>query len=119
MLCELSPVLDEASRKLLRKAADMSCVGAESLIEVELDVMSGDYDALFLGVIDPGGDEPSRHLLDGNPQLKIICVSPDGRQAVLQERRLDRRQIENASFDRIFAALRAAYAAESRRACDE
>jgi hypothetical protein len=113
MLCELTPVLAEASRKLLDETADMSCAGAETLAQVEQSVMSRQFDALLLGATDPDAAEPSRQLLDGNPQLKIMCVSPDGRQAVLQERRLDRIRIENVSFDRIFEALRDACAAES------
>jgi hypothetical protein len=64
------------------------------------------FDALLLGAAVPVAAEPCRRLLDANPHLKIVCLVPDGREAVLQERRLDRIHIENASFELILAALR-------------
>jgi hypothetical protein len=112
MLCGLTPVLAEATRKILDDSADMSCAGEKTFHEVERNVSSKEFDALLLGAAEPAAPEPSRHLLDKNPRLKIVCVAPDGRDVVLQERRLDRSRIENVSFDRIFAALRDACAAE-------
>jgi hypothetical protein len=112
MLCELSPVLAEAAQKILVESADMTFVGEEMLRQVEHSVRSRRLDALLLGSASPADPEPSRHLLDENPLLKIVCVAPDGREAVLQERRFDRTRIENVSFDRIISALRVACAAE-------
>jgi hypothetical protein len=112
MLCGLTPVLAEASRKILGESTDMSYAGDESLGRVEQAAKSRQFDALLLGATVPGAAEPSLRLLDANPVLKIVCVSPDGRQAVLQERRLDRIEIANVSFDRIFSALRDACAME-------
>jgi hypothetical protein len=112
MLCELTPVLAEASKTVLEASTDMTCAGDQPLAQVEHDVTSGRFDALLLGATVPAAAEPSRRLLVANPQLKIVCIAPDGREAVLQERRLDRIQIENVSFELIFAALRDSCAAE-------
>lgn len=112
MLCDLTPVLALASRQRLDEAEDLTCVGAETLAELELDLESARFDALLLGASEPHATEPSRHLLDGNPRLKIMCVSPDGRQAVLHERRLERMWIKNVSFDRLFDSIRDACESE-------
>lgn len=112
MLCEMTPILREAARNILDDSPDMTCVGDETLAQVEQRLQSKQFDAMLLGTLAPGADEPGRHLLDINPLLKIVCVSPDGREAVLQERRLDRIRIKNVSFDRILAALREACAPE-------
>ena len=115
MLCELTPVLAAASRQLLDEAADLTYAGTETRAELELDIASGRFDALLLGASEPSASEPSRHLLDKDPHLKIMCVSPDGRQAVLHERRLERTWIENVSFDRLFESIRDACATEKAR----
>ncbi len=112
MLCGLTPVLADATRTVLDDTADMSFVGDEALQQVEQAARSKQFDALLLGATTPAAADPSRYLLDRNPLLKIVCISPDGREAVLQERRLDRVEIDNVSFDRIFTALRDAFDAE-------
>ena len=111
-MCGLTPVLADAARTVLDESADMSYVGDELLDQVEQGAPSKEFDALLLGAAAPAAADPSRHLLDTNPLLKIVCISPDGRKAVLQERRLNRVEIDNVSFDRIFTALRDAFDAE-------
>ena len=114
MLCGLTPVLANAARTVLDDLADMSFVGDDLLVQVERRARSQEFDALLLGATTPAAADPSRHLLDTNPLLKIVCISPDGREAVLQQRRLDRDEIDTISFDRIFTSLRDAFEAEQR-----
>lgn len=112
MLSELTPVLTDAFRRILDDSVELCCAGDKSLTQVERGASSKQFDALLLGAANPAAIEPSGRLLEQNPLLKIVCVSPDAREAVLQERRLHCSRIENVSVDRIFSALRDACARE-------
>jgi len=108
MLSDLSPVLGAAMRQVVEGSAELSLAGEAGSAELDLE----HADALLLGTETPFAGAGVVGLLDEHPRLKIVCITPDGRHAVLHERRLDSIEVTDVSFATIFATLRTACAAE-------
>jgi hypothetical protein len=112
MLSELPPVLNLAMRTVIDDAEGLACAGDAPWPGVRAELAAHPADALVLGTLTPLATRGIVELLDEHPRLKIVCVSPDGRHAVLQERRFEQVELTEDSLAMIFDAIRTACAAE-------
>lgn len=112
MLSELPPVLDVAMRTVIDDAEELACVGHAPWTGVLAELAAHPADALVLGTLTPFATRGIIGLLDEHPRLKIVCVSPDGRHAVLQERHFEQIELTDVSLSMIFDAIRTACSAE-------
>lgn len=123
MLSELSPVIDAAMRHLIADGDggelgfagddESGFTGDAAGRTLCAELHAHHTDALLLGTNTPFATGAVVRLLDEHPRLKIVCITPDGRHAVLHERRLGRIEVADVSFATIFATLRTACAAEA------
>lgn len=112
MLSELPPILARAARRALNTSGDMAFAGEMPADDVVKVLVHGDIDAVLLGAVEPATDDRGRKLLDLDPHLKVVYISPDGREAALHERRLQRTVIGAVSFTTLLSSVRQACGAE-------
>ena len=103
-------IVREGLRSLLGKEPDIELVGeADGAIEALLKASDTQPTAVVID-LPSNGQDPGlySHLLEENPQVKVIAVSHDGSRAVKYERGILRRQVEDTSpqtLNKLFHSL--------------